>query len=324
MMERDGICNIAGTAKHYTHEPPSVGPLVRRALSHGVPRASMRSDDHVTMIVDDDYRVREALQRLLAASNLRAVAFGSAAEYFAYPKPDVPAYLILDVDLSVGNGLDLVRQMGDGNHRAVIFVASHGDVRSAVLAMSNERPIPRDSSEAPAGLQATATAAPDIDLHAAKMYIEGAAEAPGPDLAEAAPLAPANSRPRGGLAPWQAKRIRSYIEGKLDSSIRATDLAGVVQLSPSHFFRAFRKTFGESPLAYIMQRRIRRAQELMLASRISLSQVALECGMCDQAHFSRAFRRIVGTNPNAWRRQFPVDPAPDGSVVGQIPIRTAR
>jgi AraC-like DNA-binding protein len=224
MMERDGICNIAGTAKHYAQEPSSVSPLVRTPLSHDVPRASVSSEDHVAMTLDDDYRVREALQRLLAASNLRAVAFGSAAEYFAYPKPDVPA----------------------------------------------------------------------------------------------------SSRPRGGLAPWQAKRIRSYIEGKLDSSIRATDLAGVVQLSPSHFFRAFRKTFGESPLAYIMQRRIRRAQELMLASRISLSQVALECGMCDQAHFSRAFRRIVGTNPNAWRRQFPVDAAPDSSVVGQIPIRTAR
>ena len=314
MMERDGICNIAGTAKHYAHEPSSVGPLVRTPLSYDVPRASMPSEDHVATIVDDDYRVRKALQELLAASNLRAVAFGSAAEYFGYPKPDVPGCLILDVDLSDANGLGLLRQMGDGNHRVIIFVASHGDVRSRVRAMSKERPISRESSEAPAGLPATATAVLDTDLHAAKMYIEGAAELLGPDLAKAAPLAPASSRPRGGLAPWQAKRIRSYIEGKLHSSIRATDLAGVVQLSPSHFFRAFRKTFGESPLAYIMQRRIRRAQQLMLASRITLSQVALECGMCDQAHFSRAFRRIVGINPNAWRRQFPVDAAPNSSM----------
>ena len=96
-----------------------------------------------------------------------------------------------------------------------------------------------------------------------------------------------------------------------------------MQLSTSHFFRAFRQTFGESPHAYIMQRRIRRAQELMLTSRLPLSQVALECGMCDQAHFSRAFRRIVGTNPNAWRRQFLVGPAPDSSVGRQIQIRTA-
>jgi AraC family transcriptional regulator len=109
---------------------------------------------------------------------------------------------------------------------------------------------------------------------------------------------------RGGLASWQAKCLRSYIEDKLDSTIRAGDLAGVVRLSTSHFFRAFRKTFGESPLAYIMRRRMRRAQKLMSTSRVPLSQVALECGMCDQAHFSRTFRRIVGTNPMAWRRRF--------------------
>jgi AraC family transcriptional regulator len=129
---------------------------------------------------------------------------------------------------------------------------------------------------------------------------------------------------QGGLAPWQATRVRSYIEGKLDSSIRAPDLAGVVQLNTSHFFRSFRKTFGESHIAYIMQRRIRRAQELMLESRVPLSQVALECGMCDQAYLCRAFRRIVGTSPGAWRRQFPVGPAPDGSLVREIPIRSTR
>ena len=122
---------------------------------------------------------------------------------------------------------------------------------------------------------------------------------------------------RGELASWQAKRLKSHIEDKLDSSIRATDLAGLVQLSTRHFFRTFRKTFGESPLNYITKQRITRAQQLMLTSRLPLSQVALECGMCDQAHFSRAFRRIVGTNPNAWRRQFLVGSAPDSSAAGK-------
>jgi AraC family transcriptional regulator len=175
-----------------------------------------------------------------------------------------------------------------------------------------------DGSDALASLLATATVALDTDRRAAKNCIQRAAALLGIDLNSGGDVPARHSCLTGGLAPWQAKHIRTFIEDKLDSSIRATDLAGVVRLSTSHFFRAFRQTFGESPLAYIMQRRIRRAQELMLTSRLPLSQVALECGMCDQAHLCRVFRRIVGINPNAWRRQFPVGPAPDSSVGGQI------
>ena len=174
-----------------------------------------------------------------------------------------------------------------------------------------------DSNDMLASLLATATVALDTDCRAARRCIQRAAVLLGIDLNPGGVGAAERSCLRGGLAPWQAKRLRSHIEDKLDSSIRATDLAGLVQLSSSHFFRAFRKTFGESPLTYIMKRRIRRAQQLMLTSQLRLSQVALECGMCDQAHLSRAFRRIVGTNPNAWRRQFLVGPAPDSSIAGK-------
>jgi AraC family transcriptional regulator len=181
-----------------------------------------------------------------------------------------------------------------------------------------------DCTDALASLLATATVALDTDRCAARSCIQRAAALLGIDLSWGGDGIAGHSCLQGGLAPWQAKRVRSYIEDKLNSSIRATDLAWVVQLSTSHFFRAFRQTFGQSPLAYIMQRRIRRAQELMLTSRLPLSQVALECGMCDQAHFCRVFRRIVGMNPNAWRRQLPAGAGADNSVSGQIPARTAR
>jgi FixJ family two-component response regulator len=98
---------------------------------------SIPAGEHIVMIVDDDQDIREALQELLARSNLRAVAFGSAAEYLAYPKPDVPACLILDVELPDGNGVDLLQEMGEGegNHPAIIFVTNHGDIRSCVRAI---------------------------------------------------------------------------------------------------------------------------------------------------------------------------------------------
>ena len=109
---------------------------------------------------------------------------------------------------------------------------------------------------------------------------------------------------RGGLAPWRKTRITAYVDANLHSQIRASELARVVRLSTGHFFRAFRQSFGEAPMAYIARQRIRRSQELMLGSRDTLAQIALECGMFDQPHFTRVFRRIVGLNPSAWRRQF--------------------
>lgn len=106
---------------------------------------------------------------------------------------------------------------------------------------------------------------------------------------------------RGGLAGWRVKRVTAFIEANIDMSIRIGDLARTVLLSTSHFCRAFKQTFGETPLRYVTRQRMRRAQAIMLCSRDSLAKVALDCGMCDQAHFSRVFRRIVGVNPGTWR-----------------------
>jgi AraC family transcriptional regulator len=166
-----------------------------------------------------------------------------------------------------------------------------------------------DEGDTLASLLATATVALHTDRRVTQRCIKRAAALLGIDLSPRGDATAERSYLQGGLASWQAKRLRSYIEDKLDSGIRATDLAGLVRLSTSHFCRAFRKTFGESPLAYVTKRRMLRAQELMLKSQVPLSQIALECGMSDQSHFSRTFRRIVGTNPALWRRQFLLPPA---------------
>jgi len=63
--------------------------------------------DHIIFVVDDDIRIRESLSELLASFDLHVVTFASAAEYLAYPRPEVPACLILDVQLPDINGLDL-------------------------------------------------------------------------------------------------------------------------------------------------------------------------------------------------------------------------
>ncbi|MDQ2084436.1 response regulator [Xanthobacteraceae bacterium Astr-EGSB] len=97
----------------------------------------MTVEDHVIFIVDDDASLREALIDLLESHGLRAVAFGSAGEYVEASKPDVPACLILDVELPDINGLDLQRQIAEGDYPPVVFVTGHGDIPSSVRAIKH-------------------------------------------------------------------------------------------------------------------------------------------------------------------------------------------
>ncbi|HET9662974.1 MAG TPA: AraC family transcriptional regulator [Burkholderiales bacterium] len=112
---------------------------------------------------------------------------------------------------------------------------------------------------------------------------------------------------RGGLAPWQIRKLVALVETNLDKPIRSSDLAAAVRLTPCHFSRAFRTSFGESPSQYVMKQRIGRSKRLMLSTDSPLSQIALECGFADQAHFCRLFRRVAGDSPRAWRRSY-LDP----------------
>jgi len=97
----------------------------------------MTTDDHIAFIVDDDARIREALCELLESHGLRAVAYGSAGEYVQAKKPDVPACLILDVELPDINGLDLQRQIAGGTHPPIVFITGHGDIPSSVRAIKH-------------------------------------------------------------------------------------------------------------------------------------------------------------------------------------------
>ena len=107
---------------------------------------------------------------------------------------------------------------------------------------------------------------------------------------------------RGGLAPWQKRKVLEYIEDMLDVAISVDRLAGLASLSTSHFSRAFKESTGQTPHAYILGMRIKRAQELMVGTSESLSQISVACGLADQAHLSRTFRRLVGQSPHVWRR----------------------
>jgi AraC family transcriptional regulator len=116
---------------------------------------------------------------------------------------------------------------------------------------------------------------------------------------------------RQGLAPWQVRRVLLYVDANLDTSIKNKDLAAIARLSVFHFNVAFRNSVGDSPHEYIIRRRMERAQGLMLSTEMSLSEIAAECGLADQAHLTRLFHRVVGESPAAWRRAR-ANPRPGG------------
>src|SRR5688572_27751971 len=93
------------------------------------------AQDQIVFILDDDRRIREALTELLMSLDIHAVAFGSAAEYLAYPKPDLPACLILDVKLPDISGLELQGRIAEGHHPHIVFITGHGDIPSSVRAI---------------------------------------------------------------------------------------------------------------------------------------------------------------------------------------------
>ena len=107
---------------------------------------------------------------------------------------------------------------------------------------------------------------------------------------------------RQQLAPWQVARVVRFIDAHLSEKMTIAGLAALTRLSSGHFARAFRATVGESPHAYVIRRRIERAEEQILSTKKPLAEIALDCGFGDQAHMTRLFRRIVGVSPGAWRR----------------------
>ena len=98
---------------------------------------AVESHDHIVFILDDDRRIRESLSDLLSSFDMAAVTFGTAAEYLAYPKPDVPACLVLDVELPDINGLDLQSQLVQADHPQIVFITGHGDIPSSVRAIKS-------------------------------------------------------------------------------------------------------------------------------------------------------------------------------------------
>jgi AraC family transcriptional regulator len=102
------------------------------------------------------------------------------------------------------------------------------------------------------------------------------------------------------LPKWKLRRICDYIEANLHLELRISDLAQIAGVTPSYFHRAFRVTTGRTPLAFINQRRVRRAMDLLANRNISVSEACVRVGFVSPVHFTRVFRNATGMNPSEY------------------------
>ena len=115
-------------------------------------------------------------------------------------------------------------------------------------------------------------------------------------------VAEENSDEGKRLIAWQAHKVRDYIDSHISGPILVSHLCALIRRSQAHFSRSFKRTFGESPHAFVLRRRLEFAARYMIQTDLLLCDIALQCGFADQAHFSRHFRQANGLSPSAWRR----------------------
>jgi AraC family transcriptional regulator len=107
---------------------------------------------------------------------------------------------------------------------------------------------------------------------------------------------------RGGLVPWQERRATEILRANLKGGVALREVARECGLSVGYFSHAFRRTLGVAPHQWLIEQRVALSKEKLRDDRLSLTDVAAECGFSDQSHLTRAFRQTVGISPGAWRR----------------------
>lgn len=112
------------------------------------------------------------------------------------------------------------------------------------------------------------------------------------------------SRPqiRGGLAVHQQRLVSAYIEEHLDEQISLATLAGLANLSPHHFCRAFKQSFGVPPHRYHSSLRIDRAKAMLAKGSYSVTEIGFAVGFSETSSFSAAFRKATGVTPRGYQR----------------------
>jgi AraC family transcriptional regulator len=107
---------------------------------------------------------------------------------------------------------------------------------------------------------------------------------------------------RGGLPKSALRRVTDFVNDNLSKDLGLSEMAGVANLSQYHFSRQFKRSTGLSPHQYVIQRRVKRAGELLSSTDLSVGDVASAVGFTHQSHLAHHIRRHFGVPPTSLRR----------------------
>jgi AraC-like DNA-binding protein len=114
-------------------------------------------------------------------------------------------------------------------------------------------------------------------------------------------------------------RAKDLADSRYFEPLTVDDLAAAARLSRAHFSREFRRTFGESPHAYLLTRRLERAAALLRGTDSSVADICFSVGLQSVGSFTTSFARAYGMSPTAYRASFP--PASDHALIPTCVLR---
>lgn len=105
----------------------------------------------------------------------------------------------------------------------------------------------------------------------------------------------------GGLSDRQLLKVADYINAHLADDIALRDLAQLVDMSPFHFSRLFKRSMQVTPHQYLLQQRVEQAKQLLKQTELSIMDIALQCGFSSHSHLGKLFRQQTGVTPKIYR-----------------------
>jgi len=108
---------------------------------------------------------------------------------------------------------------------------------------------------------------------------------------------------RSRFTPGESRELLRYVDAHLHRGFLQVELARVLRLSPDYFARKFRATFAISPREWLTRKRLERAANLLIETRLGVAEIAAETGFNDPRFFARQFRRLFGQSPIQYRNR---------------------